>query len=151
MGRYHQGTFTPRNPEKYAGDSANIIYRSSWEVKAMMWLDLNSSILKWGSEELIIRYVLPVDNKVHRYFPDFVIQYKTSGGDVKNAVLEVKPNAQCSMPKQPKRQTHRYLTEVKTYAVNQAKWEAARHWCEERGWKFVVMDEFTLGIKKRPA
>lgn len=150
MARYHQGTFKPRFPEKYVGDVTNIVYRSSWEVKAMGWLDSNSSILKWGSEELIIPYVSPMDNRLHRYFPDFVMQYKTSTGEIKNAILEVKPHAQCEMPKQPKRQNKRYLNEVTTYAVNQAKWEAARQWCEKKGWKFVVLTEYELGIKKRP-
>lgn len=150
MARYHQGKFKPKYPEKYVGDVENIVYRSSWEVKAMMWLDQNSSILKWGSEELMIGYISPLDNRPHRYFPDFVMQYKTNSGEVAHAVIEVKPNAQCKMPKVPKKQTKRYLNEVTTYAVNQAKWAAATEWCNKKGWKFIVLDEFSLGISKRP-
>ena len=149
MARYHQGKFKPLNPQKYVGDVENICYRSSWEVKAMSWLDRNPSILKWGSEELIIPYISPIDNRVHRYFPDFVMQYKTSKGEVKHAVLEVKPNAQTQMPKHPGKQTKRYLNEVLTYSVNQAKWDAAKAWCMKKGWDFVVLDEYNLGIAKR--
>jgi len=150
MGKYHQGKYQLRNPQKYVGDVNNVVYRSSWEIKAMNWLDLNPSILKWGSEELIIPYISPKDGQLHRYFPDFVMQYKTSKGEIKHAILEVKPNAQCMMPVKPKRQTQRYLTEVLTYAVNQAKWEAAKVWCGKKGWDFVILDEYHLGIKKRP-
>lgn len=150
MGRFHQGIYKPKHPEKYVGDVNNIVYRSSWEVKAMIWLDTNPSVLKWGSEELIIPYVSPVDDRVHRYFPDFVMQYKTNGGGVGMAVLEVKPNAQRKMPNHPRKQTKRYLNEVVTYTVNQAKWTAAKLWCDKKGWKFVVLDEYDLGIKKRP-
>jgi len=150
MGKYFQGKYQPRNPQKYVGDVDNIVYRSSWELKAMNWLDSNTSILKWGSEELIIMYVSPKDGRPHRYFPDFVMQYKTSKGEIKHAILEVKPSVQCQMPKQPKRQTKRYLNEVVTYAVNQAKWEAARQWASKKGWDFVVLDEYALNIAKRP-
>lgn len=149
MGRYHQGVFQPRNPHKYVGDASNIVYRSSWEVKAMTWMDQHPSVLKWNSEELIIPYISPVDNRPHRYFVDFVMQYKTSKGEIKTAAIEVKPHAQTMMPKQPKRQTQRYLTEVKTYAVNQAKWAAAKMFCEKKGWEFTVFTEYELGLKKR--
>jgi hypothetical protein len=141
--------WSPQNPQKYVGDVDNIVSRSSWETRVMNWLDRNPSILKWASEEMIIMYISPKDNKPHRYFPDFVIQYKTSGGEVKQAILEVKPHAQCLMPKQPKRQTQRYLAEVTTYAVNQAKWEAATTWAKKKGWEFVVITEFDLGLAKR--
>ena len=139
----------PTNPNKYVGNPTEIWVRSSWERKLLGWLDNNPSILKYSSEELIIPYVSPVDGKVHRYFPDFIVQYRQSNGEVKKAVIEVKPNAQTKPPKTPKRQTARYLTEVKTYAVNMAKWEAAKIWCDKNGFSFWLFDEFTLGLKKR--
>lgn len=116
----------------------------------MIYFDSNTSILKWASEELVIPYWSPADQRMRRYFPDFVIQYKTNAGGIDTAVVEIKPHAQCYMPKQPKRQTKRYLNEVVTYTTNQAKWKAAKEWCAKKGWKFVVMDEFSLGIAKRP-
>lgn len=148
--RFHQGKWFPKFPEKYQGDVNNIVYRSSWELKAFIWFDSNSSILKWASEELVIPYWSPADQRMRRYFPDFVIQYKTNTGTVDTAVVEVKPHAQCSLPKVPKRQTKRYLNEVVTYTTNQAKWQAARAWCADKGWKFVILTEYELGIAKRP-
>ena len=55
------------------------------------WCDLNENIIKWGSEEFFIPYLSPVDKRVHRYFPDFIIQVKESTGRVKTYVIEVKP------------------------------------------------------------
>jgi hypothetical protein len=43
--------------------------------------------------------------------------------------------------------TKRYLTEVKTWGVNQAKWKAANEFCKDRGWKFKIVTEDDLGIK----
>ena len=62
----YSGRFTPRNPSKYVGDSTNIIYRSSWECRLMDWFDRNPDIVSWASEELIIPYKSPVDNKFHQ-------------------------------------------------------------------------------------
>ena len=45
------------------------------------------------------------------------------------------------------RPTKRYINEVKTWGVNQAKWEAAREFCLDKGWKFQIMHEDHLGIK----
>jgi trans-aconitate methyltransferase len=70
----YKGVFKPKNPQKYNGDPTNIIYRSSWELKYMMYLDSHENVLSWSSEEVIVPYRSPIDNKVHRYFPDFVVK-----------------------------------------------------------------------------
>jgi hypothetical protein len=145
--KYLQGKFIPKNPEKYVGDVDNISFRSSWERKAMIFFDDNPNVLKWGSEELIIMYVSPVDDRPHRYFPDFILSLKSRDGLIKKYVVEVKPAIQCEPPKQ-KKKTQRMLMEVKTYAVNQAKWEAARKWCASNGFEFTILTERELGIKK---
>ena len=72
-----QGRFKPRNPGKYKGDPSNIIYRSSWEKKFMLWCDCNLNVLEWGSEEIVIPYRSPLDRRVHRYFPDFMSNQET--------------------------------------------------------------------------
>ena len=90
----YSGKFTPKNPQKYKGDPKNIIYRSSWEVKVMKYLDDHPGVIWWGSEELVIPYWSPVDNKKHRYFPDFVAKIKQKNGMIKTFVIEVKPEAQ---------------------------------------------------------
>ena len=147
MGESIKSKYQPSYPKKYKGDSSNIICRSSWERKFCRWCDLNESILEWGSEEFWIPYLSPVDNKVHRYFPDFIIKVKESAGQVKTYVVEVKPKKQTQPPKKPKRQTKSYIYECKTYAVNQAKWKAAVEFCKDHMIQFKVITEDELGIK----
>ena len=145
--KYYQGFFHPKNPEKYKGNSNNIIYRSSWELKFMKWCDLNENILEYGSEEFWIPYRSPVDGRVHKYFPDFIIKVKEQTGQIKTYVVEVKPKKQTIEPKVPKRKTKSYLYEMKTYVVNQAKWKAAKEFCDDRLIEFKVITEDHLGIK----
>jgi len=140
MARYHQGKFTPKKPEKYVGDIEKIFYRSSWELKFLRWCDDNPSVLKYASEELVIPYYSPVDNKYHRYFVDFVIMVKNKSGELKKYAVEIKPSTQCVPPKQRK-QTKKYLTELATYTVNQAKWKAADDFCRGKGMEFLVLTE----------
>ena len=142
----YSGKFTPKNPQKYIGDYNNIIYRSSWECKVMDWLDRNDSIISWASEELIIPYISPADNKYHRYFPDFLVKAKTRDGKFKTILIEVKPKKQTLPPEPKKRVTKQYINEVVTYGVNQAKWKAAEEFCLDRGWEFKVMTEEHLGL-----
>ena len=141
----YKGWFRPKNPSKYKGNAANIIYRSNWELRVMKWLDGNPAVIWWASEELPIPYVSPVDNKVHRYFPDFIVRTKRKDGSEQTSILEVKPHKQTMMPTQ-KRKTQRYLAEVATYAVNQAKWKAADLFCKEHGWQFQLITEKELGL-----
>lgn len=145
--KYHQGKFKPKHPEKYAGDATNIIYRSSWELKFMNWCDNSMNVLKYSSEETIIPYRCPTDNRFHRYFVDFKIQIKSRDGLVKTYLVEVKPSTQTQPPTYPGRQTKRYLTEALTFMKNQAKWEAAVQYCKERGWEFKIITEKELGLK----
>ena len=64
----YKGKFKPKNPSKYIGDPTNIVYRSLWERRFMIYCDNEDNILSWGSEEVVIPYVSPIDNKVHRYY-----------------------------------------------------------------------------------
>lgn len=144
--KYHQGRFTPTNPDKYVGNVANIIYRSSWEKKLLIRLDRDPSILKYSSEEMVIPYISPVDGRPHRYFVDFTIVFKTKTGEIKKALIEVKPFSQTQPPKQKSRKTKRFITEVLTYETNIAKWEAAKEWCSQNGFMFIIMTERELGI-----
>jgi len=107
----------------------------------MQYCDDNTNILEWGSEEIIIPYISPVDNKVHRYFPDFYIKYRNTKGEVLHEIIEVKPKKQTKPPKEPKRKTKRYINEVATYLVNQAKFKAANEYCKDRKFKFRILTE----------
>jgi len=142
----YKGQFIPKYPKKYIGDPNNIIYRSSWECKLMSWLDQNPSIISWASEELTIPYISPIDNRRHRYFPDFIVKMRTKDGTLKTMMLEVKPKKQTIQPEVRKRITKQYLTEVQTWGVNQAKWKAATEYCLDRGWEFKLITEDHLGL-----
>jgi hypothetical protein len=143
----YKGKYKPSYPKKYKGDPNNIVYRSLWERKFMIYCDNNQNILEWGSEEVIVPYRSPIDNRYHRYFPDFYIKVKESNGMIKKMIIEIKPFKQCIEPKVKKRKTKGYIYEVVEYAKNQAKWNAAKEWCLDRGYEFQVLTEHDLGIK----
>ena len=143
----YKGKYKPSYPRKYKGDHTNIVYRSLWERKFMVYCDKNENILEWGSEEVVVPYRSPIDNRYHRYFPDFYIKVKESTGKVTKMIIEIKPYKQCVEPKVQKRKTKGYIYEVMEYAKNQAKWEAAKEWCLDRGYQFKVLTENELGIK----
>ena len=99
------------------------------------------NILKWGSEELSIPYYSPIDNKKHKYFPDFIVEMKNKNGSTKMVIIEVKPKKQTQPPKKPKRKTKNYINECVTYTVNEAKWDAANKFCKNRDWDFIILTE----------
>jgi hypothetical protein len=113
----------------------------------MNWLDTTESVIEWGSEELIIPYKSPVDNRWHRYFPDFYVKVKQKDDTIKVLILEIKPAKQTKPPEKKKRVTKQYIQEVVTWGINEAKWKAANEYCLDRGWQFKVLTEHDLGIK----
>jgi len=143
---YKQGIYVPKNPSKYRGNASNIVYRSSWELRVFKWMDDNQSVLEWASEECVIPYKSPVDQKMHRYFPDIWAKVKGMDGRTKTYLIEIKPEAQANEPKIKKKITKQYITEVCTYAINSAKWKAAREYCIDRKWEFKVLTEKDLGL-----
>ena len=143
----YKGKYKPSFPEKYRGDPTNIIYRSLWERKFCVYCDLNENIIEWASEEKCIPYRSPIDGKIHRYFPDFLIKVKEANGSIKKYMIEIKPKKQTAPPPKPQRQTKNYIREAYEYARNQAKWSAAREWCADRGYEFKIITEQELGIK----
>ena len=143
----YKGKYQPAFPQKYKGNSQNIVYRSLWERKFMVYCDTNENILEWFSEEIAVPYRSPIDNKIHRYFPDFYIKVKESNGQIKKYIVEIKPKKQTLEPIPQKRKTKGYIYEVYEYAKNQAKWKAAKEFCKDRQWEFRVFTEDHLGIK----
>lgn len=141
MPRYHQGIFKPKNPSKYRGDVTNIVYRSGWELRLMSHFDLHPGVIWWSSEEKAIPYVSPVDGRVHRYFPDFIICVIDAQNKKQTIMVEVKPYAQTQEPVKKNKINKRYINEVFTWGVNQEKWKQAKLYCEDRGWNFKVMTE----------
>lgn len=112
----------------------------------MKYLDENPAIVEWRSEEIAIPYRSPLDNKIHRYFPDFIVKVKTKEGTLKTMMLEVKPEYQTQEPQKKKRITKQYISEVATWGVNQAKWASATEYCLDKGWEFKLITEKHLGI-----
>jgi len=117
-----KGKFYPKNPKKYTGDVNKIIYRSLWERRFMLYCDRSDQILNWSSEEIHIPYVSPKDDRWHNYYPDFVVD--TCYG--RTIVVEIKPHYQ------------------RWWAVNVAKWNAARKYCDKRSFEFKVLTEKEL-------
>lgn len=150
----YKGRFRCQNPEKYKGDPTNIVYRSLWEFKFFRFVDMHPDVVWWQSEEVSIPYLSPIDGKMHRYFPDVIVKKKVGDDKYEIVMIEIKPKKQTTPPDISKknatktgRVSRRYLKEVKTYGINDAKWKAARKYCNERGWKFAIMTEDHLGIK----
>lgn len=139
----YKGFYKPKNPQKYKGNPTNIVYRSGWELKFMIYLDNHPEVVQWSSEEIIVPYRSPIDNRIHRYFPDFIVKKK----DGKTLMIEIKPLSQSRPPEIQNKKSKRYITEVMTWGVNQAKWKAAEEYCIDRKWQFLVLTEKELGIK----
>ena len=112
----YKGKYKVRAPYKYKGNPTKVIYRSLWERKFMTYCDTNINILEWGSEEVYMWYKSPIDNRPHRYFPDFYIKVREKNGTIKKYIIEVKPQRQTKPPAKPKRQTKGYLREAFEYA-----------------------------------
>lgn len=130
------------------GDPSNIIMRSSWETRFAIWCDKNPSVVKWNSEETVIPYICPTDNRRHRYFIDFRVQLKDKSGTLKTYLIEIKPSIQTRPPEVPSRRTRRFLIEAATYMKNEAKWKAATQYAKDRGWEFLILTEHHLGLNK---
>lgn len=139
--------FKPVHPEKYVGDPNNIVCRSRLERKCMEEFDIQEHIVRWTSENLVVRYISPVDGQQHRYFVDFLVTARQPDGTNQVYAVEIKPESQTKPPRKRKRKSKLFLEEAKTYAVNVAKWKAAHAWCAKHNWKFVIWTEKNLGIK----
>jgi hypothetical protein len=132
--------FLPKHPEKYVGDVNNIWARSTWEVTVMKWMDCRKAIKCWGSEEIAIPYLHPIDHKVHNYFPDFFVIYEKDGEEHKE-IVEVKPRHE-SEEKYAKSERSK-----EALKVNEAKWKYAAMWCEERNMSFRVITEHSIYVQ----
>jgi hypothetical protein len=144
--KFRQGIFSPRNPLKYVGKEKPV-YRSGWELKFFRWCDTNPCVVEWASEAVIIPYLNPVTQKVQRYYTDGVIALK-EGNIIKRYIIEIKPSSQALPPKIGNKKKSTILYEVQRYAQNQAKWSAARKWCEKKNYCFMILTEKELGLNK---
>jgi hypothetical protein len=141
MSTAFKSRYVPDHPEKYKGNPSNICCRSSWERAVCRWLDHNSKVTEWSSEEVVIPYICKTDGRAHRYFMDFYV--KLSSGKV--LLVEIKPENQ-TRPPTPKgtRKSRVFIEQVMTYAKNASKWVAAKDYCDVRGWEFRIWTEVSL-------
>ena len=135
-GRFQQGYINPNNCKKLFESVKNqpIIYRSSWERRFISWCENCKKVKYWGSECICIKYHNPVDQKQHRYYPDFVVQLE----DGTVMIVEIKPKNQTQIP------DCENSWASKTYAVNSAKWSEIKKRCDEKGYKFCILTEKTI-------
>lgn len=138
MGKFHQGYFHPKNPQKYVGDLDKIRYMSSWELSFNKFLDGNPNVLRWSSECIAIPYLKPTDGRIHKYYPDYWIEYRTAQGEIIQEILEVKPKKQVQLGRNPS------VYEKLTYAINTAKWASCKKFCDGKGIGFRILTEEDL-------
>lgn len=140
--RFKQGIFQPKNPQKFIGKYA--IFRSSYERKFFLWADKNPNVLEWGSENIVVPYISPIDNRYHRYFVDNYIIIK-EGNNIKKYLIEIKPFSQTQKPKPSNRKKKStVLYENTQWVINQAKWEAAKKFAASRNAEFLLLTEKEL-------
>lgn len=139
-----KGRYNPKNPEKYMGDPSKIIFRSSWELRALQFFDTSPSILKYASEEIKIPYIKPTDGRIHHYYPDFLIVYKDRYGQIKKELLEIKPLKEVRLTKKST------LYDKVSIAINEAKWKAATAFAMQRGMTFRILTEASIFKNKAP-
>lgn len=145
MGKFLQGKFNLKNPEKYIGNKTPT-YRSSWEWTFMKTCDEHPSIQQWASESIKIPYRDPTTGKQTIYVPDFLIVYIDQTGKKHAEIVEIKPANQTLLEKVGKNVGRQYQ-----YVKNMAKWEAARAYAKQLGITFRIINEtdlFHQGKKK---
>jgi len=145
MKKWRQGIFVPKNVNKFIGSKA--IYRSGLELKFFRFCDDNKNVVKWGSENVIVPYYSPLDNKGHRYYVDNYIEI-LEGRKLTKYLVEIKHSRETKPPKTKYRNRKHLLYEQKTFVTNQAKWEAARKYSKKRGYKFIILTEKELILKR---
>lgn len=148
MTKFTQGVYKPINKKKFIGDVNNIIYRSSWELSLLFQYDTDPNVLEIGSEEVIIPY-RDINGKVRRYFVDFLIKRK-AGNETITELIEVKPYKETIPPVLSEgKKTKTKVREILTWDINQRKWEAAKKYCEMKGWIFKIITEKQLPAMKK--
>jgi len=138
MGKWAQGFYTPKNPQKYIGKHSPK-YRSGWELTFMTFCDTHNNVLYWASEALRIPYKHPLTGKPTIYVPDFFVVYENKFGKKVAEVVEIKPQKQSIIESKAATAKDRMIV-----AINHAKWAAAMGYCKSQGYTFRVITEKDL-------
>lgn len=142
QGVYRPQALNAKGEKKYQGRQPPI-FRSSYEKQCFYILERNPGVLWWQSENTKVNYINPLDGKSHTYFIDLTFRaIDKNTGDFTTFLVEVKPKSQTQPPIQSKRKQKKTLeTEVKTYLINIAKWNAAYKFAQAHGYKFYIWTE----------
>ena len=149
----YQGWYKLLNPTKFikpidehmkSYKDGEVNYKSRLELKAIKYADFNKFVDKWSLEPFHVKYVKPTDGKIHRYFIDLFLEFKT--GD--KFLVEIKSKGETKPPRKPSKKTQKalnnYQRALQTYAVNQAKWKAAEQFAAKNKMKFIILTEDEL-------
>lgn len=138
---FRQGFYVPKNPEKYRhsifslteneGLKNRIKYRSSWELKFFVWCDTNENVKWWSSEPFGIDYFNPISEKKAKYYPDVFLEYYDQ-----KYLIEIKPQKEIYNPKN--------AYDMMAKIVNEAKFEAAKKYCDSNDIRFALLTDITL-------
>lgn len=140
MSKFTQGIYKVKNKSKYKGNVNNVIYRSSWELSYLSRLDGDDNVLSFSSEEMIIPY-RDLNGKIRRYFVDFWVKRKV-GDQIIEELIEIKPYRETIPPVITESQkTKTKLRAILTWDINQRKWQAAKKYCDSKGWEFRIVTE----------
>jgi hypothetical protein len=109
----------------------------------MLYCDLNESVVFWSSEEVIVPYRSPIDQKIHRYFVDFWVKTRDDKNKEKCILIEIKPKRMTEKPiiQENKKMSRTNMGKMRDWIINNAKWEAAKQYCLDRGWEFKILTE----------
>lgn len=138
---FSQGEFYPKNPQKLVGN-AKPVYRSSWELAMMTFLDSHPYVIQWASESITIPYKNPFTGENRRYIPDFLVLYKDKNGKQHAELVEVKPKKEAILENAKSKRDKAVLL------INQAKWTAAMVFCKKNGLTFRIITEDQLFYQK---
>jgi hypothetical protein len=141
MSKYSQGRFVPKNPAKLIG-KADVVFRSSWELTVMNFLDTHPSVIQWASESIRIPYTNPLTGKPSQYVPDFMVLYQDKNGNRRAEVVEVKPS------KEAIAENAKSKRDKISLILNTAKWAAAMTFCKKHGMIFRILTENDIYITK---
>lgn len=132
------------HPEKYVGDPTNVIYRSGMELQVFRYMDINRNVRKWSSETVTVPYFDESTNKNRTYFVDLYFEFVSPSGQVKRAIVEVKPHKQTLPPVKKGRKDY-YQKAMCEYKKNCCKWKSARAYAARNGMEFFILTEREIG------
>lgn len=144
---FYQGYYKMVNPQKYRGNPTEVIYRSSWEKKFMLYCDLNPGILQWESEPFKIPYV-DFFGKKRNYIPDFLIITRNAENPdfYKKILIEIKPDKEIREPEIPQgyispKQLKNIEYGYSVWMKNKHKWAYSTEWCKKNDLEFRIITE----------